>query len=192
MTNGKFRFFRVISMYAPASEYIPQRVTEYRPLLMWFVVAVGTLAVVGVIVGAPVALTRGHNVFALAIYGAFSHLCHQNPERSFFIAGHQFAVCARCTGLYAGFSAATLCYPLVRSLKRTDTPERRWLFIAAAPLTVDFSLTFFGLWENTHWSRFLTGALLAAVSVLYIMPGLVELSLKDWRQLLGQKAMTTR
>jgi hypothetical protein len=28
--------------------------------------------------------------------------CHRLPERSFFIKGHQFPVCARCTGFYTG------------------------------------------------------------------------------------------
>ncbi|WP_407424883.1 DUF2085 domain-containing protein [Methanobrevibacter sp.] len=27
-------------------------------------------------------------------------VCHRMPERSFFIGGHQFPVCARCTGFY--------------------------------------------------------------------------------------------
>lgn len=27
-------------------------------------------------------------------------ICHRMPERSFFIKGHQFPVCARCTGFY--------------------------------------------------------------------------------------------
>lgn len=30
----------------------------------------------------------------------FSHICHQNPERSFFISGYQFPLCARCSGIY--------------------------------------------------------------------------------------------
>ena len=29
-------------------------------------------------------------------------ICHRKPERSFFIKGHQFPVCARCTGFYTG------------------------------------------------------------------------------------------
>ena len=177
-------------LYAPASEYIPQLKTDRRPLAMWSVVAVGALFVAGMIVGAPLARASGHGLLALTIYSSFSHLCHQIPERSFFIAGHQFAVCARCTGVYAGLTAATLCYPLVRSLKRTDAPPRRWLFVAAAPLAVDFSLTFFGFWENTHLSRFLTGALLGGTAAFYVMPGLVDLSLKDWRRLFARKPMT--
>jgi len=141
----------------------------------------------GMIVGAPLALAGGHNVFAFAVYGVFGRLCHQIPERSFFIGGHQFAVCARCTGIYAGFTVATLGYPLLRSLRRIDTPPRRWLFLSAAPLAIDFSLGFFGLWENTHLSRFVTGALLGSVSVFYVMPGLVDLRLKELRQLLSRK-----
>ena len=27
-------------------------------------------------------------------------ICHRKPERSFFLKGHQFPVCARCTGFY--------------------------------------------------------------------------------------------
>ena len=54
--------------------------------------------------------------------------------------------------------------------------------MAAAPFAIDFFLTFFGIWENTHSSRFITGALLGAVSVFYVMPGLIDLSLREWRK----------
>jgi uncharacterized membrane protein len=101
-------------------------------------------------------------------------------------------VCARCTGIYAGFTVATLGYPLLRSLARTDTPPRRWLFLAAVPLAIDFSLGFFGLWENTHLSRFLTGALLSSVAVFYIVPGLVDLRLSELRQVLSRKRAEIR
>lgn len=147
---------------------------------MWLGVTLGSLAVMSLIIGAPLTFTAGHPIWGLAIYRAFSYVCHQIPERSFFIAGHQFAVCARCTGLYAGFTIATVSYPLVRPLTQIDTPQRKWLFLAAAPLAVDFALGLFGIWNNTHSSRFITGALLGAVSVLYVMPGLMDLSLREW------------
>ena len=66
--------------------------------------------------------------------------------------------------------------PLARSLTSTDPPRRRWLILAAVPLLIDFSLTYFGVWSNTHLTRFSTGALLGAVAVFYVIPGLVELS----------------
>lgn len=160
--------------------YVPQTGSLRRPVIMWIVAAAGSLAVLTLIVAAPIALNAGHPFLGLTLYQAFSLVCHQLPERSFFIGAHKFAVCSRCTGLYAGFAFATVLYPLVRSLRQTEAPPRKWLFVAAAPLAIDFSLTFFGIWENTHSSRFITGALLGAVSVFYVMPGLMDLSLREW------------
>lgn len=133
------------------------------------------LAIVGLIIAAPLAQANGHASFALSIYRVFSYVCHQIPERSFHLAGHQFAVCSRCTGLYSGFAVATLLYPLARSLKSIDTPSHLWLILSAIPLAIDFSVTYFGVWENTHLTRFSTGALLGAVPVFYVMPGLIAL-----------------
>jgi len=168
-------------MYASPANYVSQTSSIRRPLLMWLFAAAGSVLLFSLIIGAPLALDTGHPFLGLTLYRAFSYVCHQIPERSFFIAGHQFAVCSRCTGLYAGFTAATILYPLFRSLRRTEAPARKWLFLAAAPLAIDFTLGYLGIWENTHWSRFATGALLAVVSVFYVMPGLMELSVRDWR-----------
>jgi uncharacterized membrane protein len=169
-------------MYASPENYVTQSVSNRRPLLMWLIAAMGCLAVMSLILGAPLAVKAGHPVWAFTIYRSFSYVCHQIPERSFFIAGHPFAVCSRCTGLYAGFAAATFAYPLVRSLRNTEAPPRKWLFLAAAPLAIDFAVGYTGIWENTHSSRFVTGALLGAVAVFYVIPGLMDLSLREWRQ----------
>ncbi len=169
-------------MQALPRSYVSQTCSLRRPVLMWLATSTIALAFVVLILGAPLALSSGHAAVAFTIYRSFSLVCHQIPERSFFIAGHQFAVCSRCTGLYFGFAAATLAYPLLRSLRTTTAPARKWLFLAAAPLAIDFSLTYFGVWENTHTSRLLTGVLLGGVSVLFVMPGLIELSLREWRK----------
>jgi hypothetical protein len=78
--------------------------------------------------------------------------------------------------LYGGFALLLLLYPLIRSLHSTDVPKVKWLFLAAVPLGIDFSLTLFGIWENTHTSRLLTGMLLGGVTVFYVMPGILELA----------------
>jgi uncharacterized membrane protein len=153
---------------------------------MWLVVVAGAVAVMGMIIGAPLALKAGHPFWGQTIYRAFSYVCHQIPERSFFIVEHQFAVCARCTGLYAGFTLATLVYPLARSLREIEAPPRKWLFMAAAPLAIDFAIGYLGIWANTHFSRFATGALLGAVSVFYVLPGLMDVSLREWHTKKGQ------
>jgi len=141
------------------------------------------LSIALLIVVAPLAAAGAHDRLAVTIYRAFTVLCHQLPERSYFIAGHPLAVCSRCTGLYAGFVLTMLLYPLLRPLRTTIWPPREWLILAAVPMAIDFSLTFFGVWENTHTSRLLTGMLLGSVSVFYVMPGLAELSLRRTKTL---------
>ena len=164
--------------------------TNRRAIVVWACVWAIALTIVGLIIGAPLAQAHGHPAFAAAIYKTFSFVCHQIPERSFHLAGHKFGVCSRCTGLYAGFAVAALVYPLARSLQRTDTPRIRWLILATLPLVIDFALGYFSIWENTHLSRFVTGALLSSVAVFYIMPGLIDLSAAMARRF-GREARET-
>jgi uncharacterized membrane protein len=149
--------------------------------VIWFTSATLALAILAAIIGAPLLESTGHPTFAFRIYRAFSFVCHQIPERSFHVYGNKFAVCSRCTGIYAGIALATLAYPLARSLKRTEPPRLVWLFLAAAPLAIDWSLGYFSIWQNNHVSRFATGLLLGAVVVFYILPGLIELSARIFR-----------
>ena len=152
-----------------------------RTFVFWLISALTVLGISSLIIVAPVAAAGAHGALAQGIYGAFGTLCHQMPERSYFIAGYKFAVCSRCTGLYAGFAFTLLLYPFIRSLRTTVTPPRSLLLLAAIPLLIDFSVTLFGFWENTHTSRLLTGALLGSVTVFYVMPGIAELSLRHSR-----------
>jgi uncharacterized membrane protein len=147
------------------------------PTIAWMAVTTIAVALIALIVGAPLLQSGGHPELAAHIYKGFSYLCHQIPERSFHIAGHQFAVCSRCTGLYAGFTIAILALPLYRPLRNTATPRIIWLFASALPLAIDFSLTYFGIWQNNHFTRFTTGALFGAVAAIFILPGLIEISL---------------
>jgi uncharacterized membrane protein len=160
-----------------------------RPLVFWLVVAVGAMLVFTLIVIAPVARANNHDLIAFAIYAGFSKVCHQLPERSFFIGAYPLAVCARCTGLYGGFTAALLIYPLVTSLERTFTPPRKWLVLAALPMLIDVGVNFFGIWTNTHSSRLVTGALLGVVAVFYVMPGVSDLALHGLRLSSGRKKL---
>jgi uncharacterized membrane protein len=147
-----------------------------RAIAVWAVTSLSALGILSLIVIAPISQAYGHPAIASSLYKTFSFVCHQIPERSFHLAGHQFGVCSRCTGLYAGFAVVALVYPLARSLQRTDTPSLLWLGLATLPLVVDFALGYFSIWSNTHLSRFLTGALLSSAAVFYIMPGLIDLS----------------
>ena len=164
-------------MPAPISSYVPQFATVgRRQAFVWAAACVGALLVVAAALAAPLLAAGGHALPARAAYAFFGAVCHQMPERSFHLLGHPLGVCARCAGLYAGFAAGVLLYPLARPLGVRHAPARAWLFAAAAPTALDFSLGLLGVWENTHLSRSLTGALLGAVAALYVLPGLLDLS----------------
>lgn len=56
-------------------------------------------------------------LLSFGTYLVGSLLCHQRPERSFFLWGSQMPVCARCTGIYAGAAASALLAIGVRRLR---------------------------------------------------------------------------
>lgn len=176
-------------MPSSLSEYEPQFVSageealrRRRAWLVWGVVAALAAGLVGVVLLAPLLKAAGWAVAARVVYQCFHAICHQMPERSFHIAGFPLAVCARCTGLYAGGAAGLLLYPLARTLTRRDAPARAWLFAAAVPTTVDFLLGVTGLWTNTHLSRFVTALALGAAAAFYVMPAAVDLGGRGLRQ----------
>jgi len=149
---------------------------------MWATTTTFVLIFVGLTALAPLALGYGHESSANILYEMFGRVCHQNPERAFYVGGHPLAVCARCTGIYLGFAMGVLAYPIVRSLRRVDAPARKWLIWAAVPTVLDFSLGFLGILENSHLSRWATGALLGGAAAFYVVPGLVDLSLMASRR----------
>jgi len=177
-------------MPASISEYVPQFVADDESARRgraarwaWGAALAGAALLVALIVAAPMLRAAGALGAAAAIYRGFGTVCHQIGARSFHVEGFQLAVCARCFGLYVGALLGVGVYPLARPVSGRETPDRVWLLLAAVPTAVDFALGFFGVWENTHLSRFLTALLLGVVSAFYIVPGLVDLSLTPWRQL---------
>ena len=125
------------------------------------------------IVSPPLLINSG--ISATPIYSFFSYICHQISERSFHINGHQFAVCSRCFGVYFGLFAGVVTYPLWRPIDSVEPLPRFWLFLSMVPISIDWSLGVFGIWENNHLSRFITGLILGVACAVYIVPALVEI-----------------
>ena len=81
-------------------------------------------AVLAMLVAAPWFATHDRPTLAALIYQAFSPLCHQVVERSFRFGDAPLAVCARCTGVYAGLLLGLVVYPLWRRLDDERMPGR--------------------------------------------------------------------
>ncbi|HEV2707518.1 MAG TPA: DUF2085 domain-containing protein [Pyrinomonadaceae bacterium] len=168
-------------MPASIAEYVPQFLSEsearagrLRALAAWAALLTAVTLFLCLIAAAPWARAEGHETLAGVLYMSFGTVCHQMPERSFYLFGFPLAVCARCLGLYVGAAAGVLLYPAVRRLERSDVPARGWLLVAAVPTSFDFALGLFGIWANTHLSRFLTASLLGAVAAFYIVPAVLD------------------
>lgn len=181
--SGKTISESEVEQISSARVYVPQVVPRAakpslsrRARAVWLALLVVALVLLASVLIAPLATARGNVTLATVIYKSFNAICHQMPERSFYLHSHPLAVCARCWGVYIGFAVGVVVYPLVRSLKRRDAPSRGWLFAAAVPVTLDFLLGVLGIWANTHTSRALTGALLGGASVFYVLPGLIDLA----------------
>lgn len=165
---------------------MPESVENYQPLAIgekfrkqawkvWIISALVVFLWAFLIIFAPLAATNEIPQISAPLYKFFSYLCHQQSERSFHIHEHQFAVCARCFGVYFGLFFGFVIYPLIRKVEEIEPLPRFWLFLALIPIGIDWTLGILGVWENTHWSRFITGMILGVACAVFIVPSLVEL-----------------
>lgn len=76
--------------------------------------------------------------------------CHQLPERSFFIKGYQFPVCARCTGVFISTILAFAIFPLYQ-------PSFLTCIILCGIMFVDWFIQYLKLLESTNIRRLITG-----------------------------------
>jgi uncharacterized membrane protein len=75
-------------------------------------------------------------MFAAAVYGVSSWICHQRPERSFFIWATQMPVCARCAAIYGGGAAGAVLFGARRSIASRSVGRDRAILIAAVTPSV--------------------------------------------------------
>lgn len=112
--------------------------------------------------------------FAYSVGGV---VCHQLPERSFFVAGRQLPVCARCTGLYLGVAAGLIGWFLIRRVRaghRQVSPRvaLNVFAIAVVPTAVSWATGIVGVWDGSNLTRAVlavplgatAGAIVAAVA----------------------------
>ena len=166
-------------MTEPAGNYVSldfARMMRKQAIRVWMIGLAVVFVWVFAIVVAPMAKANGLIAFSSPLYHFFGFICHQISARSFHVACEQFAVCSRCFGAYCGLLFGFAIYPLWRNIVEIEPLPRFWLFLSLIPISVDWSLTIFGIWENTHLSRFVTGLILGVACATYIVPALVEIT----------------
>jgi uncharacterized membrane protein len=106
---------------------------------------------------------------ALALQRGFALVCHQQPDRSFFLFGGTVVVCARCLGIYLG-AAAGLAVSIPRRL------AWRFLQIATALSLIDWLAEFSGLHGNWMLTRFALGVALGTTAAMLVAANLHPLT----------------
>ncbi len=134
----------------------------------------GALALLGGIFMGPWAKSHGWERTASFLYGLYSPLCHQIPERSFCFLSFPMTVCGRCLGIYAGFAAGVVLYPFLRGFDRLVLPRARLFLLCTLPLAVDGLAGLVGLWTAPGPLRFVTGLLWGGLLPFYFIPGVAS------------------
>lgn len=103
----------------------------------------------------------------------FYGLCHQSPERSFWINGQPMAVCSRCFGIYTGFFGGLITAFLVMKRLRNALLKKVLLVMLILNI-VDVAGNILSIWQNTLFSRYVLGFLLAATAGLMLGKALIK------------------
>jgi len=141
---------------------------------VWLVALGGAVVWLSAIFLAPWLAGRGAAGPARFIYAVFAPLCHQIPERCFVLNGHPLAVCGRCLGIYAGFAAGLIVYPLVRGFSRIALPPARLFLLLTLPMALDAAGGIFGAWKTPIGLRFATGFVWGPILPFYFVTGVVD------------------
>ncbi|HKN20913.1 MAG TPA: DUF2085 domain-containing protein [Terracidiphilus sp.] len=130
-------------------------------ILRWNCWALAPLALVAAAGGVPFFLNHGFLVIGLALERGFTLVCHQRPERSFWIFGGSVAVCSRCMGIYIGAACGLL-------FRTTRAIALRLLIAAVALNLLDVGTEWAGLHGNWLGVRLALGFVLGATAALLI------------------------
>ena len=108
-------------------------------------------------------------------YLIFRPLCHQDPARSFWLAGMPLPVCARCLGIYVGALIGLLVFGPVRGIETRKPFPRNWLIICLAPLLVDGMANALGLFATPAMLRALIGLAAGMATAGALIPGVNQM-----------------
>ncbi len=118
-----------------------------------------------------------------AIMAGYHPTCHQIPDRSLFIFGHQMTVCSRCFAIYVSFLAGGLLFYFLKN--RLKPFHIFYYVLLCVPMAIDGTAQLFGVplprgigpgmqlvWTtlSNNELRVVTGAIFGLGSALFVMP----------------------
>jgi uncharacterized membrane protein len=125
-----------------------------------------------------------HDPVLAGVRGLGYTVCHQLPEHSLFVAGHQYPLCARCTGIYLGFLTGLAGLAIQGRLDASRLPNSgvtALLFLAMGAMMADVLNSMLAtspearlLYSTTNLIRLSTGLAAGTALSLMLVPMLNE------------------
>jgi uncharacterized membrane protein len=128
----------------------------------------------GILLLSPLLLSSGWYSAGILLHSSFSTICHQIPDRCFHWLGYPLPICARCLGLFSGFTIGWLFTLLQPPNHLQQLPGRRWVGAGLALLAIDACMPLINFYSQDHWTRFFTGAVFGLVFAPYVHYALSE------------------
>jgi uncharacterized membrane protein len=197
-TNGAERWVARLAAFLPRIVYAVAK--------HWLLLANMMLGIQAFLpAAAPVLMASGSLRLGRLLYALYAPLCHQLPERSFFLfgpqitytlqelerhwgievplryigdatIGYKMTVCQRDVATYAAMWLAGLAFiPLRQRLRPLSI---KVFALLSLPIAVDGFGQLLGVWDSTPWRRVVTGALFGAACIWLAYP-YVEAGMKD-------------
>lgn len=106
------------------------------------------------------------------LFHAYHSICEQVPSHSFFILGHQVALCARNGSLYLSLWLGSMIFRFARS--HLSPLKWWWLILFLLPMAIDGTTQLFGLRESNVTLRIITGTLFGFGICWFALPFVQE------------------
>lgn len=118
---------------------------------------------------APIIASSGEGHLADKLYFIFAHTCHQQPDRTFWLANYPVALCSRCLGLYLGF----VIYMLINIFTGKILKLKHVVYIFIIGLTEGL-LEIFTSFQGSNIIRFFSGIAIG-VFIVSILDCLIKM-----------------
>jgi uncharacterized membrane protein len=166
----------------------PVPLVERQPAFLtgrWLAVgvALAALLVLGFYMVTDPARAADDHILGVADYAGYA-VCHRISERSFTVAGRQFPLCARCTGMFLGVALTFIVLILAGRGRWSDLPPfpvMSVLIVFIGLMGIDgvnsyshFFPTLPHLYEPRHWLRLITGMGTGLAMGSIIFPALAQ------------------
>ena len=124
------------------------------------------LALIPLIASASATIAIAHGASPM-LRLPFKLMCHGIAHRCLTIAGTPMPICARCVGIYGGFLAGLILFPILKGAN--ERVMRILLAVAAMAMFLDGVTQAIGLRESTNPLRLATGLTVGAAFGLWAL-----------------------